>query len=100
MDSVSSDIIELKDRKLAYFAGNYSDWVLHEQEMAARLENRLDAQVRKEDHIKKSIEAAKSRGHDAAAKAKVKKLERVAMQKRSDGKRFQLFSLKKLVCQA
>jgi hypothetical protein len=97
LDSVTTDIVELKDKGLQYFSGNYSDWVLHEEEVAARNENRLDAQTRREDHVKKSIEMARARGHDNVAKSKVKKLERASMNKRLDGKKFHTRSLQKLV---
>jgi ATP-binding cassette subfamily F protein 3 len=97
LDSVTTDIVELKEKSLHYFSGNYSEWLLHEVEVAARNVCRVDAQTRKEDHVKKSIEMAKARGHDNVAKAKVKKLERASMNKRLDGKKFHTCSLKKLV---
>jgi ATPase subunit of ABC transporter with duplicated ATPase domains len=97
IDNVATDIIELKNKKLVYFPGNYSDWLLHCEEVSRCRESRLDAQSRQEEHIKRSIAHAKAHGNDSGAKAKVKKLERVSMQRRLDGKKFHLFSLKKMV---
>ena len=97
LDRVTTDVVEMKNKVLNYFPGTYSDYLINQEEMAARQENVLDAQTRKQEHLKKSMESLKSRGLDKAAKTKVKKLERAEMNSRLDGKRFKLMSLKKLV---
>eukprot|EP00599_Poterioochromonas_sp_BG-1_P013677 CAMPEP_0173162958 /NCGR_PEP_ID=MMETSP1105-20130129/19625_1 /TAXON_ID=2985 /ORGANISM="Ochromonas sp., Strain BG-1" /LENGTH=739 /DNA_ID=CAMNT_0014082903 /DNA_START=191 /DNA_END=2410 /DNA_ORIENTATION=- len=96
LNAVATDIIEMKNQSLEYFAGGYEDWMIHMEEMAARKANLVDARVRKETHIKQTIEAAHARGDDKTAKAKQKKLERAGFTKGIDGHRYKNFSIKKL----
>lgn len=87
----------MKNQSLEYFAGGYEDWMIHMEEMAARKANLVDARVRKETHIKQTIETAHARGDDKTAKAKQKKLERAGFTRGIDGHRYKNFSWKKLV---
>ena len=97
LNSICSDIISMKQMEIQYFPGNYDAWLNHVKELEAFNLHRTDPKVRKQDHISKSIQMAKSRGADDVAKSKIKKLERAAMLDRSDGKKFKLFSLEKMV---
>ncbi len=96
LNTVSTDIVEMKDLSLIYFPGNYDEWVRNKEEMFARRMNAIDAKSRKEAHIQKTIEAAHARGDDRLAKTKQKKLERAAFTRSIDGHRFKLFSLAKM----
>lgn len=70
LESVCSDIIEMRDQKLEYFSGTYEEWLEHNAEMRSFHENRQDGQRRRDEHIKKS-----GAGQDVIKK----KLERNAM---------------------
>jgi ATPase subunit of ABC transporter with duplicated ATPase domains len=97
LDTVATDIIEMKNLSLNYFHGSYQDYLLHCGEMTARKANLADARIRKESHIQKTIDAAHARGDDKTAKSKQKKLERASMTRNIDGHRFKNFSASKLV---
>jgi hypothetical protein len=86
MTNVATDIAELTNQSLVYFAGNYDEWTTHKQEMASFNSNRLDAQTRKENHIKKSLEG------NSKIKDKDKKLDRSKLHRGIDGKRFQIYA--------
>jgi len=60
----------MKDQRLEYFTGTYEQWIEHASEIKSFHESRLDAQSRREEHIKKS-----NAGQDVIKK----KLERNAM---------------------
>lgn len=87
LDSTCTDIIHIKKMTLNYFAGNYSSWLSHTEEMKSRAVNMVDARGRQEERINKSNESNAR---------KEKKLERSAMQSRLDGKKFKINSIKKL----
>lgn len=48
LDAVCTDIIEFKSQQLVYFPGGYEDFITNKEEMAARTNNMVDAQARKE----------------------------------------------------
>jgi len=103
LDYVCSDIAEMKDEAIKYFPDGYSQWERNQNEIETYHNNKLDAQARKEEHLRKSIEHLKSRGKEhndvsaaSAAKSKEKKLERASMHRCLDGKKFKLFSIKKM----
>jgi hypothetical protein len=79
LNSLATDIVEMKNCQLLYFSGSYEDWLIHCGEMTARKANLADARIRKESHIQKTIDNANARGDDKQAKAKQKKLERASM---------------------
>ncbi len=72
LEAVATDMTQLRDRRLHYFAGGFVEWEEHEAEMRARGERLLDAQGRQEEHLKRSMESARARGNDAGAKAKAR----------------------------
>jgi len=102
LDAVCTDIVVLAHQQLTYHVGNYSDYMRQEQEKAAREMQILDAADRqrakamafilKQQANTKSTDPNKQR---QAKMIKDKKLERMGNY-REDGKRYQLFSLKKL----
>lgn len=99
LEAVCTDIVEMKDHQLVYFPGSYSDFLINKEELAARQTHMADAQTRKEEHIKKTMNLSYEKnimGADGVLKAKSSKLQRAAMHSRLDGKRFKLFSLKQL----
>jgi ATPase subunit of ABC transporter with duplicated ATPase domains len=87
LESVCTDIIVMKDEGLHYFPGSYELWRSNQEEMQAFHENRRDAEHRRAEQIKKS---------DSGSAQVKKKLERNAMHRNIDGKRFKNFSLKKI----
>jgi ATPase subunit of ABC transporter with duplicated ATPase domains len=103
MEAVCTDVVVLKDEGLHYFPDGYSQWERNQSELSQYNKNMLDAQSRKEEHLKKAIDHLKMRGREhgddsasSAAKSKEKKLERAVMHRSLDGKKFKLFSLKSL----
>lgn len=96
LGKTATDIIEMKDMNLHYFAGSYEDYLRNQQELGLRTAHALDTRHRKEAHIQKSIDTANARGDDRTAKTKQKKLERAAFTRTLDGHRFKLMSLSEM----
>ena len=87
LENVCTDIIHMKNLTLTYFAGNYSSWLAHEQEMKTRRSHQIDSQIKQEEKIKHSNDKSS---------IKERKLERAKLHSRLDGKKYKQFSLKKM----
>ncbi len=48
LDAVCTDTVEFKGQALTYFPGSYGEFMANKEEMAARNNNMVDAQARKE----------------------------------------------------
>ncbi|KAL9191248.1 hypothetical protein ACHAXT_000954 [Thalassiosira profunda] len=103
LDRVCTDIIVMEHKRLAYHAGNYSDYQQKMAEKTARESQILDAAERQkaramafvqkqQQQSKKSADSNKQR---QAKMMKEKKMERIGNY-REDGKRYKQCSLKKL----
>ena len=103
LDNVCTDIVVMEHQRLAYHAGNYSDYQQKMNEKAAREQQILDAADRQrskavafvqkqQQQSKKSVDPNKQR---QAKMIKEKKLDRIGNY-REDGKRYKMNSLKKL----
>jgi ATP-binding cassette subfamily F protein 3 len=106
LDDVSTDIILFEHKKLSYHVGNYSDFQQQQDEKHARQAQILDASERKrakaisfiEQQQKSSTSSKKYQDPKKQRQAKMmkeKKLDRIGNY-RDDGKRYKLFSIKKL----
>ncbi|KAL3800212.1 hypothetical protein ACHAW5_001806 [Stephanodiscus triporus] len=98
VNDVATDVIDFRDGKLAYYAGNYRDYVCHRTEritnqarQAAALEKQRAALATSIDNMKKKSSHADSRTTkkkiDSAIKSKEKKLERHGVEKNEKGHR-------------
>ena len=79
LEGTCTDIVEMRNNTLEYFAGDYSAWCIHKDEMKHRAEHMVDSQQRQEERI---------RSQEISGAKKAKKLERAAMHSRLDGKKF------------
>jgi ATPase subunit of ABC transporter with duplicated ATPase domains len=98
MNDVSTDVIDFRDDKLAYYAGNYRDYVDQRRDMvsnkvrqAGALEKQRAALANSIDNMRKKSSQADSRTTkkkiDSAIKSKEKKLERHGIEKNESGHR-------------
>jgi ATP-binding cassette subfamily F protein 3 len=98
MNDVSTDVIDFRDSKLAYYAGNYRDYVAQRREMIANqvrqagaLEKQRAAMANSIDNMRKKSSQADDRRTkkkiDSAIKSKEKKLERHGIEKNEKGHR-------------
>ena len=98
MNDVSTDVIDFRDDKLAYYAGNYRDYVDQRRDMvsnkvrqAGALEKQRAALANSIDNMRKKSSQADSRTTkkkiDSAIKSKEKKLGRHGMEKNENGHR-------------
>lgn len=98
LQAVCTDVysIDHGSHTLTHFPGDFVAYERYLNEQQHYNEGRLDSQLRKEVHIEKSLQFARDKGLDSTIRNKEKKLQRASMSARSDGKKFHLFSLKKL----
>jgi len=96
LEATCTDVIAIVGCSLTYFPGSLNSYYKHLTDMALFNESRVDAQHRKEAHIERSLAYARENGQDTQVKNTEKKLARASMSARADGKKFHLFSLKKL----
>jgi len=86
----------MKNNTLAYFPGTYNNFLLHQEEMLQLQKNRVEKERVQERLVQGIIENVRVHGQSSQVSSKKKKLERVSMHSRLDGKKFKLFSLSKI----
>jgi ATPase subunit of ABC transporter with duplicated ATPase domains len=96
LDAVATDMMVLRDRKIAYFSGNLSAYLKDKEDRRIKQQRLYDAQERKRAHIQatidKGVQTARRTGNDKVlgmvASRKKKLNERLGAEKREDGKRW------------
>ena len=92
LENCCTDIVEMKNKKLTYFHGTFSNYMLHQEEMMQLQRHRLEKEQYQQRLVQGIIENVRVHGQSSQVSSKKKKLERVGMHSRLDGKKFKLFS--------
>lgn len=78
LNSVCTDIIELKNQKLTYFRGNYDDFEKQKDATALRQQKEFEAQQRQISHVQSFIERFRFNAKKASlVQSRLKHLERI-----------------------
>eukprot|EP01130_Rhizamoeba_saxonica_P008689 TRINITY_DN3507_c0_g1_i1.p1 TRINITY_DN3507_c0_g1~~TRINITY_DN3507_c0_g1_i1.p1 ORF type:complete len:594 (+),score=125.60 TRINITY_DN3507_c0_g1_i1:60-1841(+) len=89
LNEVCTDIVHFKDLKLNYFPGDYSSWLLHEQEAYQTQLNLYDQQERTRKRYQDTMQKARESNNNlGVVKSRQRRLNRLGAPKTEAGKKW------------